>query len=275
MPSNLHTPRENLLLAALPPADYERLLPHLEVLTLPLGWAIYETGSKQSSVYFPTDSIISHVHITASGNSTDVAITGNDGLVGIPSVMGGETSLYRAIVRSAGSAYRLQYAEVKKAFENGGGVQDLLLRHTQALMTQTAQTVVCNRHHSVEQRLCRWLLMSIDRLPGEQLNATQELIANMLGVRREGVTEAASQLQSAGLIRYSPGHITILDRPKMEAWVCECYAVVKRETNRLLPQKQTGSNRARKPPLPSRTTINPIYVNEQTGARQHAMNAKA
>jgi CRP-like cAMP-binding protein len=232
-----HTPKQNHLLAALPEADYEHLLPELELVTLPLGWAVYESGGHLGYLYFPTDSIVSLLYVMENGASAEIAITGNDGLVGIALFMGGESTPNRAVVQSAGYAYRLRAAVMKKEFERGGPLQHLLLRYTQALITQMAQTAVCNRHHSVEQQLCRWLLLSLDRLPTNELAMTQELIANMLGVRREGVTEAAGHLQAAGLIHYSRGHITVLDRPKLETQVCECYAVVKREMERLLPAR--------------------------------------
>ena len=185
-------------------------------------------------LYFPTDSIVSLLYVMENGASAEIAVTGNDGLVGIALFMGGESTPSRAVVQSAGYAYRLRAVVMKKEFEHGGPLQHLLLRYTQALITQMAQTAVCNRHHSVEQQLCRWLLLSLDRLPSNELVMTQELISNMLGVRREGVTEAAGHLQAAGLIHYSRGHITVLDRPKLEKQVCECYAVVKREMDRLL-----------------------------------------
>ena len=210
--STSHTPRQNHLLAALAPASYERLLPHLQLLPLPLGWAVYEAGRKQGYVYFPTTSIVSLLYVMENGASAEIALTGNDGVVGIALFMGGETTPSRAVVQSAGYAYRLKAATLKKEFVQGGPLQHLLLRYTQALITQMAQTAVCNRHHSVEQQLCRWLLLSLDRLPSNKLAMTQELIANMLGVRREGVTEAAGRLQASRLIRYSRGHITILDR---------------------------------------------------------------
>jgi CRP-like cAMP-binding protein len=188
-------------------------------------------------VYFPTNSIVSLLYVMENGSSAEMAVTGNEGVVGIALFMGGETTPSRAVVQSAGHAYRLKAAVLKREFEHGGALQHLLLRFTQALITQMSQTAVCNRHHSVVQQLCRWLLLSMDRLPGNELRMTQELIANMLGVRREGVTEAAGKLQEAGLINYSRGHITVLNRPKLEKQVCECYAVVKREVDRLLPDK--------------------------------------
>jgi CRP-like cAMP-binding protein len=234
--SSLSNPRQNRLLAALPAADYERLFPQLELITLPLGEVLYESGGTLAYVYFPTDSIVSLLYVMQDGASAEIAVTGYEGLVGIALFMGGETTPSRAVVQSAGSAYRLRAAFLKKEFDDGGPLQHLALRYTQALITQMAQTAVCNRHHSVEQQLCRWLLLSLDRLPSNELAMTQELIANMLGVRREGVTEAAGRLQKAGLIEYSRGHIVVIDRPKLEARVCECYAVVKREYDRLLGQ---------------------------------------
>ncbi len=240
MPSP-HHPAQNHLLAALPAADYEYLLPQLELIPLPLGWAVYESGGDQGYVYFPTTSIVSLLYVMEDGSSAEIAIVGNDGLVGIALFMGGETTPSRAVVQSAGYGYRIRAAPLKKEFEHGGDLQHLLLRYTQALITQMAQTAVCNRHHSVEQQLCRWLLLSLDRLPSNELKMTQELIANMLGVRREGVTEAAGKLQKEKLINYTRGRITVLDRPGLEARVCECYAVVKKEMDRLLPQAQSTS----------------------------------
>ncbi len=234
-----HNPLQNLLLAALPMADYQRLLPNLELIPLPLGWAVYESGHDLSYVYLPTTSIISLLYVMEDGSSAEIAIVGNDGLVGIALFMGGDTTPSRAVVQSAGFGYRIKAAIIKKEFERGGEIQSLLLRYTQALITQMAQTAVCNRHHSVEQQLCRWLLLSLDRLTSNELKMTQELIANMLGVRREGVTEAAGKLQKDKLINYSRGHITILSRPALEKRVCECYAVVKKETERLLPAAQS------------------------------------
>jgi len=232
-----HTPKQNHLLAALPAQDYERMVPHLELLPLALGAALYESGSQQQYVFFPTASIVSLLYVMQDGSSAEIAVVGNEGVVGIALFMGGETTPSRAVVQSAGYAYRLRASLLKKEFERGGPLQYLLLRYTQALITQMAQTAVCNRHHSVEQQLCRWLLLSLDRLPSNELTMTQELIANMLGVRREGVTEAAGRLQSAGLIQYSRGKIVVLDRPKLEARVCECYAVVKRESDRLFARR--------------------------------------
>jgi len=226
---------QNHLLAALPAADYARLAPDLGRIPMPLGWAVYESGGPQRYIYFPTDAIVSLLSILKDGDSTELAVVGNDGLVGISLLMGGETTPSRAVVQSAGHGYRVKASVLKAEFEHGGALQHLLLRYTQALITQMMQTAVCNRHHSVDQQLCRWLLLSLDRLPSNELVMTQELIANMLGVRREGVTEAAGNLQAAGLIHYSRGKINVVDRPKLEARVCECYGVVRRETDRLLP----------------------------------------
>ena len=228
------SPLQNQLLAALPAADYQRILPNLEFVPLPLGMVLYEPGSRLGYVYFLTTGIVSLLYVLEDGASAEIAVTGSEGLVGISLFMGGESTTSRAIVQSAGDAYRMPAGILKREFEKSGELQHLLLRFTQALITQMTQTAVCNRHHSVEQQLCRWLLLSIDRLPTNELIMTQELIANMLGVRREGVTEAAGMLQQAGLIRYSRGRITVLDRPGLERRVCECYAVVKRETDRLL-----------------------------------------
>ena len=226
---------QNRLLAVLPAAERERLDLHLESVSMALGEVVYESGSQLEYVYFPTTSIVSLLYVMADGASAEIAVVGNEGLVGVALFMGGETTPSRAIVQSAGSAYRLPGHLMKEEFVRGGAMQHLLLRYTQALLTQMAQTAVCNRHHSVDQQLCRWLLLSLDRLPSNELTMTQELIANMLGVRREGVTEAAGKLQSAGLIQYSRGRITVVDRPGLEARACECYDVVKRESDRLLP----------------------------------------
>jgi len=228
-------PRLNRLLASLPDGDYQALRPHLEAMQMPLGLAVYESGGAQGFVYFPTDSIVSLLYVLESGASTEIAVTGNEGIVGISLFMGGETTPSRAVVQSAGQGYRVRAAVLKKQFESRGELQHLLLRFTQALITQMTQTAVCNRHHAVDQQLCRWLLLMLDRLPSNELHMTQELIANMLGVRREGVTEAAGKLQAEGLIEYSRGRIVVLDRPRLESRVCECYAVVKREYERLLP----------------------------------------
>ncbi len=233
-------PRQNQILGALPAADYERLVRQLERVPLPLGWVLYEADDTQGFVYFPASSIVSLLYVMQDGSSAEIAVVGNEGVVGIALFMGGETTPSRAVVQSAGLGYRLSASALKTEFGQGGELQHLLLRYTQALITQMAQTAVCNRHHAVEQQLCRWLLLSLDRLPSNELTMTQELIANMLGVRREGVTEAAGHLQAAGLIHYSRGRITILDRPKLEARVCECYRVVKREYDRLLPIGVSG-----------------------------------
>ena len=235
MPSP-HHPEQNHLLNVLPASDRERLFPKLELVPLPLGDVLYESGSRLSHIYFPTDSIVSLLYVMEDGASAEIAVVGNEGIVGVSLFMGGETTPSRAVVQSAGHAYRLKAQLLKQEFNRTGPMMHLLLRYTQALITQMAQTAVCNRHHSVDQQLCRWLLLSLDRLPSNELTMTQELIANMLGVRREGVTEAAGNLQSAGLIKYNRGRITVLDRPGLEARSCECYAVVKKEFDRLLPE---------------------------------------
>ena len=232
-----HTPEQNQLLAALRAADYKRLLPNLELVPLPLGRAVYEAGGAQRYLYFPTTSIVSLLSVMEDGSSAGIAVVGNEGVVGIALFMGGETIPSRAVVQSAGYGYRLRASVLKTEFGQGGGLQRLLLRYTQALITQMAQAAACNRYHSLEQQLCRWLLLNLDRLSSNQLTMTQELIANMLGVRRPGVTEAAGKLQADGLIHYSRGKITVPDRPKLEARVCDCYAVVKREYDRLLSRK--------------------------------------
>jgi len=234
MPSP-YSPKHNHLLAALPAADYSRLQPDLELMAMPLGWAVYEPGSQMGYVYFPTTSIISLLYVMENGASAEIAVVGNEGIVGVSLFMGGGSTPSRAVVQSAGVGCRLKAPLMKSEFDRSGPVLHLLLRYTQALLTQMAQTAVCNRHHSLDQQLCRWLLLSLDRLQGTELIMTQELIANMLGVRREGVTEGALKLQKAGLIRYSRGHVTILDRRGLEGRTCECYAVVKREYERLLP----------------------------------------
>ena len=231
----LPNPRQNHLLDALLTSEYDRLFPNLELVNLPLGQVLYEPGELLEYVYFPTDSIISLLYVMENGASAEIAIVGNEGILGISLFMGGETTPSRAVVQSAGVGYRLKGDLLKTEFNRAGPVQRLLLRYTQALITQMAQTAVCNRHHSVEQQLCRWLLLSLDRLASNELSMTQELIANMLGVRREGVTEAACKLQTAGLIQYSRGHIKVIDRPKLEKRTCECYEVVKAEFDRLLP----------------------------------------
>jgi len=228
-------PEQNHLLASLPAAEWGRLSEKMELTSMPLGHVLYESGDTMRHVYFPTNSIISLLYVMENGASAEIAIVGNEGIVGISLFMGGETTPSRAIVQSAGNAYRVAGQYLKDEFYRAGPLQRLLLRYTQALITQMAQTAVCNRHHTVEQQLCRWLLMSLDRLASNELSMTQELIANMLGVRREGVTESAGKLQKLGLIGYSRGHIRVLDRAALEAHACECYAVVKKEFDRLLP----------------------------------------
>lgn len=227
-------PNHNHLLAALPAFDLKRLMPHLEQVSLVLGDVLYEPGDTLRHVYFPTDAIVSLLHVTENGSSAEIAVVGNEGLIGIALFMGGESTSSRAVVQSAGSAFRLPGRKLKKEFNRHGDLLLLMLRYTQALITQMSQTALCNRHHSIDQQLCRWLLLSLDRLPGNRLNMTQELIANMLGVRREGVTEAAGKLQRQGVIEYSRGQITVLDRVRLERLSCECYLVVKTETDRLL-----------------------------------------
>lgn len=229
-------PAQNLLLATLAPEDLQRLLPQLELVALPLGHSLYEPGTLMRHAYFPTDAIVSMLNVMADGASAETAVVGNEGVVGVSLFMGGETTPSRAVVQSAGHAYRLRGQLLKDEFYRAGHFQRILLCFTQALLTQIAQTAVCNCHHSLDQQLCRWLLLSIDRLPSNELLMTQELIANMLGVRREGVTEAAGRLQRAGLISYRRGHITVLDRQSLEHRTCECYAVVNREYERLLPE---------------------------------------
>ncbi|MES2547399.1 MAG: Crp/Fnr family transcriptional regulator [Pseudomonadota bacterium] len=228
-------PRQNHLLDALLNSEYDRLFPNLEFIKLTLGQVLYESGEQLNHVYFPTTSIISLLYVMENGASAEIAIVGNEGILGISLFMGGETTPSRAVVQSAGFGYRLKANLLKAEFNRAGPVQRLLLRYTQALITQMAQTAVCNRHHTVEQQLCRWLLLSLDRLASNQLAMTQELIANMLGVRREGVTEAARKLQKAGLIQYTRGKITVIDRLNLELRSCECYGVVKLEFDRLLP----------------------------------------
>ena len=228
---------KNQLLAALPKPEAHRWLPLLEAVDLPLGQVLYESGVTLSHVYFPTTAIISLLYVMENGASAEIAVVGNEGIVGISLFMGGESTPSRAVVQSAGKGFRLKAQMMMKEFNRAGSVLHLLLRYTQALITQMAQTAVCNRHHSLDQQLCRWLLLSLDRLEGNQLVMTQELIANMLGVRREGVTESALKLQHAGLIQYARGHITVLDRAALELRSCECYAAVKKEYDRLLPVK--------------------------------------
>jgi CRP-like cAMP-binding protein len=237
MPS-LHSPSQNHLLAALPAAEFERLLPHLELVPLPLGDMLYEPGGQLRYAYFPTTAIVSLHYVMESGASAESAGVGNEGMVGIALFMGGNTTPSSAVVQTAGHAYRIEGRLLKQEFDRAGLMQRLLLRYTQALMTQMTQTAACTRHHSVEQQLCRWLLLTLDRAPTRELVITQELIAGMLGVRREGITQAAGNLQAAGIIRYRRGHIAVLDRAGLEKHTCECYAVVKKEMDRLLSDVQ-------------------------------------
>jgi CRP-like cAMP-binding protein len=233
-----HSPNQNHLLGALPPPDFERLAPHLNLVPLPLGEILYEPGQQLQHAYFPTTAIVSLHYVMESGASAETAGVGNEGVVGIALFMGGDTTPSSAVVKTAGHAYRLERRLLKEEFARAGLLQRLLLRYTQALITQMTQTAACNRHHSVEQQLCRWLLSTLDRVPSHELVITQELVASMLGVRREGITEAAGRLQSAGLIRYRRGHISVLNRIGLEACACECYAVVKTELARLLSDVQ-------------------------------------
>ena len=228
---------KNHLLAAVPTVEWKRLSKHLEPVDLSLGQVLYESGAMMTHMYFPTTSIVSLLYVMENGSSAEIAVVGNEGLVGVSLFMGGESTPSRAVVQSAGHGFKIEAQIMKDEFNKAGPVMHLLLRYTQALITQMAQTAVCNRHHSLDQQLCRWLLLSLDRLHGTDLIMTQELISNMLGVRREGVTEAAMQLQAAGIIRYTRGKISVLDRPGLERRTCECYAVVKKEYDRLLPAK--------------------------------------
>jgi CRP-like cAMP-binding protein len=234
-PNDPRNARQNQLLAALPEAEWARWQGQLEAVEMPLGQVLYESGSTLSHVYFPTTAIVSLLYVMEDGASAEIAVVGHEGLVGISLFMGGASTPSRAVVQSAGQGFRLKSSLMLQEFNRAGPAMHLLLRYTQALITQMAQTAVCNRHHSLDQQLCRWLLLSLDRLPSNELAMTQELIANMLGVRREGVTEAAGHLQAAGLIHYRRGLITVLDRPGLEQRTCECYAVVKKEYDRLLP----------------------------------------
>ena len=238
------SPNQNYLLAALPTAEFERLAPHLMLVAMPLGEVLYESSGQLQHVYFPTTAIVSMHYVMENGASSEIAGVGNEGVLGVSLFMGGNTTPNRAIVQTAGHGYQLKTRLLMEEFNRGGITQHLLLRYTQALMTQVSQTAVCNRHHSVEQQLCRWLLLTLDRLPSNELTMTQELIANMLGVRREGITEAAGNLQKAGFIRYRRGHISVLDRAGLESQVCECYGVVKKEFGRLLSDVR---NRQRHP----------------------------
>jgi CRP-like cAMP-binding protein len=235
--SNVDDAKKNHILASLPEAEWLRWQPELELVDMPLGFVLYESGMTLKHVYFPTTSIVSLLYVMENGASAEIAVVGNEGLVGISLFMGGGSTPSRAVVQSAGKGYRLKAALMKSEFDRGGPVLHVLLRYTQALITQMSQTAVCNRHHSLDQQLCRWLLLSLDRLDSNELSMTQELIANMLGVRREGVTESALKLQQAGLISYSRGHIFVKNRKGLENRCCECYAVVKKEYARLLPNK--------------------------------------
>jgi CRP-like cAMP-binding protein len=237
-----HTPRQNHLLAALSLVDYERLLPDLELVPLPLGWTIHGAGDREKYLYFLTTGIVSRFYVTANGASAEFAVTGSEGVIGVASFLGGESTPSQAVVLSAGFAYRLRADLLKDEFEHNGPLLQLLLRYTQALIAQAGQIAVCNRHHSLKQQLCRWILSCLDRLPSNELTMTHDLIASMLGVRREGITDAAGKLQKAGLIHTSRGHIAVLDRPQLEAQACECYAVVKREYDRLLRPQDTIGN---------------------------------
>ncbi len=234
-----HSPQQNHLIAALPIEAQNRMVLQLELIELPLGKVLYESGQMSRHVYFPTNAIVSLLYVMENGASTEISVVGNEGIVGIAVFMGGESTTSRAVVQSGGYAYRLAGQRLKDEFNRHGEFQVLILRYTQALITQMAQTAVCNRHHSIDQQLCRWLLLSLDRLRSNQLTMTQELIGNMLGVRREGVTEAAGKLQKLGVIDYRRGSITVLDRQRLEALSCECYAVVKQESDRLLPYVPT------------------------------------
>ncbi|NMG29655.1 helix-turn-helix domain-containing protein [Aromatoleum evansii] len=252
MPQSLiHNPRQNRILAALPVKEYARVEDDLELVTFPPGEVLYESGDHLAFVYFPTTCIVSMIFSTRNGSSTELAMTGNDGLVGIPLVLGGESTTHTVAVQNGGGAYRLRAEVMRWELDQGGSLQRLSLSYAQALMTQMAQSVVCNRHHAVDQQLCRWLLLSLDLLPGNQLDMTQELIARMLGVRREAVTEAAGKLQAAGLIHYHRGHITVTDRPGLEARACECYGVVKAEYDRLFGLMPASLARHRARPNPA------------------------
>jgi CRP-like cAMP-binding protein len=243
----LHSPDQNHLLAALPAAEFERLAPHLELVPMLLGDTLYEPGGQLKHVVFPTTAIVSLLYVMESGSSAEIAGVGNEGMLGISLFMGGDTTPSSAVVQTAGHGYRLPGKLLKDEFNRGGLMQGLLLRYTQALLTQMCQTAACNRHHSIEQQLCRWLLLTLDRLPSNELVMTQELVASALGVRREGVTEAAGRLQRAGVIRYRRGHIAVLQRSGLEAGACECYAVVRKELDRLMPDvryRHSGQSKA-------------------------------
>ena len=261
------SPRRNRLLAAMADPDFERIAEHLEFAPLELGEVLYESGARMEHAYFPTTSIVSLLYVMSDGASAEIAMVGNDGIVGVALLMGGESTPSRAVAQSAGDGYRLNSKVLMEEFRRYGPTAHLLLRYTQALITQMAQTAVCNRHHAVDQQLCRWLLLSLDRLPSIELRMTQELISNMLGVRREGVTEAAGKLQAAGLIDYSRGRIRVLDRQGLEARVCECYRVVRRETDRLLPSPR----RARPNPWSASTADAPCRHIRIAGATANAL----
>jgi CRP-like cAMP-binding protein len=256
--------QQNALLAALPESARERLAPHLKLVDMPLGKVLYESGDKLSHACFPTESIISKLYVIESGASTEISMVGNEGMVGVALIMGGESTPTRAIVQRAGRAFQLPRQVLMAEFKRCDALQKLLLRYTQARITQMAQTAVCNRHHSIDQQLCRWLLLSLDRLPDNRVIMTQELIANMLGVRREGVTEAAGKLQRQGVIQYHRGAITVLDRPRLETLSCECYAVVKQETDRLLRHGQSplacGRERRSRGRQPFRNETPPLQM---------------
>jgi CRP-like cAMP-binding protein len=237
-----HTPNQNHLLAALPAEVFERLSPHLELIPMPLGDVLYESGGQLQHVYFPTTAIVSLHYVMENGATAEIAGVGNEGVLGISLFMGGNTTPSRATVQTGGQGYRLRGELMMEEFNRAGPMMRLMLRYTQALMTQMSQTAVCNRHHSVEQQVCRWLLLTLDRLPSSELTMTQELIASMLGVRREGITETAGNLQREGLISYRRGHITVLDRSGLESYACECYDVVKKEFHRLLSDGVVGKD---------------------------------
>lgn len=239
--SALHHPKQNQLLAALPAPAFERIAQHLELLPMPLGEVLYEPDAQLQHAYFPTTAIVSLHYVLASGASAEAAGVGNEGVVGVSLFLGGDTTSSSAVVQTAGHGYRLPRAVLKAEFSRAGLLRQVLLRYTQALMTHVMQTAACNRHHSVEQQLCRWLLLTADRVPMRELIMTQELVASMLGVRREGITEAAGNLQRAGYIHYRRGHITVLDRLGLESQTCECYAVVKKEFHRLLPENLSAA----------------------------------
>lgn len=240
-----HTPNQNYLLAALPAEVFERLSPDLELITMPLGEVLYESGGQLQHVYFPTTAILSLHYVMENGATAEIAGVGNEGVLGISLFMGGNTTTSRATVQTGGHGYRLRGQLMMEEFNRAGPMMRLMLRYTQALMTQMSQTAVCNRHHSVEQQLCRWLLLTLDRLPSSELTMTQELIASMLGVRREGITETAGNLQREGLISYRRGHITVLDRSGLESHTCECYGVVKKEFHRLLSDTGVAGKQAK------------------------------